>query len=154
MRGFQILSHRDRPRLEAFFLAFDFDERRQYFGGGMSDDSIRDYCRSFHWNETTIIARSCGASLDAVAVIATTASPRIAELSVACASGSDREALVADLLDLALAAASLSYSQLIVAHQKAMPELLALLQRSPFAVFDVDAVHVDVPCYSARIVAC
>jgi hypothetical protein len=35
-----------------------------------------------------------------------------------------------------------------------MPEFLAQLNPSPFAIFDVDIVRVDVPCYSAKIVAC
>ena len=154
MRGFQILSHRDRPRLEAFFLAFDVDQRREYFGGRVSDDLIRDYCSAIRWNDTTIIARSCGARLDAVAILTATASRRIAELSMACAPTCERQPLVADLLDLALAAASLSYSQLIIRCERAMPELLTQLHPSPFAIFDVDIVRVDVPCYSAKIVAC
>jgi hypothetical protein len=153
-RGFQVLSYRDRPRLEAFFLAFDFSQRREYFGNCISDESIRDYCRAIHWSETTIIARSFGARLEAVATITATASRRIAELSIACAAECDRQSTVSDLLDLSLTAASLNYMQLIVDYERAMPELLALLHRSPFAVFDVDIVRVDVPCYSAKIVAC
>ena len=35
-RSFQILGDHDLPRLEAFFLSFDFDQRRGYFGGGIS----------------------------------------------------------------------------------------------------------------------
>jgi hypothetical protein len=154
MRGFQILSHADRPKLEAFFLAFDFHERRDYFGGRVSDDQVRDYCRAIRWNEATVIARCCGSSLEAVAILKATASPRIAELSMACASTCGRQPMVADLLDLALASASLSYSQVIIRSERAMPELLAELHPSPFAIFDVDIVRVDVPCNSARIVAC
>jgi hypothetical protein len=154
MRGFQVLSHKDRPRLEAFFLAFDFDQRHEYFGTSVSDEQIRDYCRAIRWNETTIIARSCGACLEAVAILTATAGQRIAELSMACASTCDRQPMVADLLDLALAAASLSYSQVIIGSERAMPELLAQLHPSPFAIFDVDVVRVEVPCYSAKIVAC
>jgi hypothetical protein len=119
MRAFQVLSYRDRPRLEAFFLAFDVDQRHEYFGARVSDEQIRDYCRAIHWNETC-----------------------------------DRQPMVADLLDLAFAAASLSYSQIVIQRERAMPELLALLHPSPFAIFDVDVVRIDVPCYSAKIVAC
>ena len=32
LRTFQILSDHDRPKLEAFFLSFDFDQRRAFFG--------------------------------------------------------------------------------------------------------------------------
>jgi hypothetical protein len=153
-RGFQVVSCKDRPRLEAFFLAFNFNQRREFFGSCISDESIRDYCRAIRWSETTIIARSCGARLEAVAIVTATASRGIAELSIACAAECDRQSAVADLLDLSLTAASLNYTQLIVDYERAMPELLALLHRSPFAVFDVDIVRVDVPCYSAKIVAC
>lgn len=154
MRAVQILSYSDRPRLEAFFLAFNFDQRREYFGGGVSDESIRDYCRAIQWSETTVIARSCGACLEAAAIVTATASQGIAELSIACAPDCDRQSMVADLLDLSLTAASLNYLQLIVNYERAMPELLRLLHRSPSAVFDVGIVRVDVPCYSAKIVAC
>jgi len=154
MRGFQVLSQKDRPRLEGFFLAFHFDQRREYFGGRVSDEQIRDYCRDIRWNETTIIASFCGARLDAVAMLTATASPRITELSMACASTCDRQPMVAELLDLAFAAASLSCSQIIIQCERAMPELLAVLHPSPFAIFDVDVVRVDVPCYGAKIVAC
>jgi hypothetical protein len=154
MRGVQILSYRDRPRLEAFFLAFNFDQRREYFGGGVSDESILDYCRAIRWSKTTVIARSCDARLEAVAIVTATASRGIAELSIACAPECDRQSMVADLLDLSLTAASLNYLQLIVHYERAVPELLTLLHRSHFAVFDVGIVRVDVPCHSAKIVAC
>lgn len=154
MRAVQILSHKDRPRLEAFFLAFNFDQRREYFGDRIADESIHDYCRSIHWGETTMIARSCGARLEAIATVTATSSRGIAELLIACAPECDRQSTVAELLDLSLTAASLNYLQLIVSYERAMPELLTLLHRSPFAVFDVDVVRVDVPCYSAKIVAC
>ena len=154
MHSVKILSYRDRSRLEAFFLAFNFNQRREYFGGGVSDQSILDYCRAIHWSETTIIARSCGDRLEAVAMVTATASRGIADLSIACAQECDRQSMVAELLDLSLTAASLNYLQLIVDYERAMPELLALLHRSPFAVFDVGIVRVDVPCYGAKIVAC
>ena len=57
-RSFQILRNDDLPRLYAFFRSFDFDQRRAYFGGGISDRSVRDYCREIDWSHTTVIARS------------------------------------------------------------------------------------------------
>ena len=85
LRGFRLLSHYDMAQLEAFFLAFDFDQRRTYFGGGISDASIRKHCRSIHWAETTIIACAGPDRLDAIAVMTAIPSmPRTAELSLAC----------------------------------------------------------------------
>lgn len=139
---FQVLSHRDLPRLEAFFLGLDFDQRQTYFGGGISDASLRDYCRGVDWIETTIIARSDGACVDAIAMITATRSQRTAELAIACAPARDRASIVGDLLDLALTAASLSYSHLLVRRDRATPELLTLLNRFASAAFDGDIVRI------------
>ncbi|CAN0388812.1 unnamed protein product, partial [Phaeothamnion confervicola] len=115
--------------LEAFFLAFDFDQRREYFGGGVSDESIRGSCEAIRWTETTIIARSGPYCLEAIATVAAMAPGlRTAELSMACPLSCDRRPIVADLLDLALMIASLSYRQLVVNRELAMRELLALLR--------------------------
>ena len=155
LRGFQVLGYNDLARLEAFFLAFDFDQRREYFGGGVSDELIRDFCKAIRWSETTIVARSGPYCLEATATITAMASDlRTAELSMACPLSCDRRPIVADLLDLALMIASLSYRQLIVNHELAMPELLALLRGSPSATFDGDAVRIDVPVGDAMVVAC
>src|SRR5882724_2518415 len=68
-RSFQILGDHDLPRLDAFFLSFDFDQRRGYFGGGISSQSIRKFCRSIDWNVTTVIARSGPCCLGATAAL-------------------------------------------------------------------------------------
>lgn len=39
-RSHQHLSSHDEQRIAAFFLSFDFDQRRAYFGGGISDHSL------------------------------------------------------------------------------------------------------------------
>lgn len=155
LRGFQVLGCNDLARLEAFFLAFDFDQRREYFGGGVSDESIRAFCRTIRWTETTIIARSGPYCLEAIALISAMAPDfRTAELSMACPLWCDRRPIVADLLDLALMTASISYRQLVVHHELAMPELLVLLRGSPSATFDGDVVRIDVPVGNATVVAC
>lgn len=149
---FQVLSQKDLPRLEAFFLSLDFDQRQTYFGGGISDASLRNYCRAIHWSDTTIIARSSGAGLEAIAMITATQGQRTAELAMACAPARDRQAIVADLLDLALTAASLSYSRLVVRRSRATPELLALLSRFESAVVDGDIIRIVVPLGSTTII--
>ena len=155
LRGFQVLGYNDLQRLEAFFLAFDFDQRRDYFGGGVSNESVLDFCKAIRWTETTIIARSGPYCLEAIATIAAMAPDlRAAELSMACPLSCDRRPIVADLLDLALMTASLSYRQLIVNRELAMPELLTLLRGSPSATFGADIVRIDVPVGNARVVAC
>ena len=108
MHSVKILSYRDRSRLEAFFLAFNFNQRLEYFGGGVSDQSILDYCRTIRWSEATVIARACDDRLEAVAIVTATASRGIADLSIACEQECDRQSMVADLLDLSLTAASLN----------------------------------------------
>ncbi len=39
-RSFQLLTEHDCQKLEAFFLAMSFDQRRSCFGGGMSDEAV------------------------------------------------------------------------------------------------------------------
>src|SRR6266403_2478864 len=69
LRSFQFLNSNDLHKLEAFLRSFDFDQRRAYFGGGVSDQSIRNYCRAIDWSATTMIARSGPYCLEAVAVL-------------------------------------------------------------------------------------
>jgi hypothetical protein len=155
LRSFQILGPSDLARFEAFLLAFDFDQRREYFGGGVSDASVRDHCKAIRWAETTIVARSGPYCLEAVAIMtALVHAPRCAELSIACPLSCDRRPIVADLLDLALMTASLSYRQLVVDRELAMPELLSLLRASPQATFDGEVVRIAVPLGHAGVVAC
>ena len=154
MRGFQVLSHRDVARLEAFFLTFDFDRRRKYFGGGMSDAAIRQFWLTIRWSETTVIVRANASDLAAIAVLTAPAGQRIAELSIACAPSCDGSATVADLLDLALTVASLSYSELTVHRACATPDLLTLLDCSPSTASSDDVIRIAVPSCSASIIAC
>jgi hypothetical protein len=148
---FQVLSRKDLPRLEAFFLALDFDQRQTYFGGGISDASLRDYCRGLPWSDTIIIARAGAAGIDAIAMLTAMPDPRTADLAIACAPVRDRTSIVADLMELALTAASLSYSRLVVRRSRATPELLTLLDRFGSATFDDDLIRIVVPSVSPTI---
>jgi hypothetical protein len=154
-RGFQVLGENDLARLEAFFLAFVPHQRRTYFGNDVSDVSVRDYCEAIRWPETKIIARSGPYCLEAIAVMTAIASDRrTAVLSMACPLSCDRQPIVAELLELALMTATLSYRQLIVDRKLAMPELLSLLRGPVSATFDGGAIRIDVPLGHPGVVAC
>src|ERR1700719_3355375 len=115
LRSFQILRCHDGVRLRAFFLAFDFDQRRAYFGGGVSDQSVSEYCDTIDWDHTTVIARGGLYGLEATAILTSLPpSHAAAELSIACPSPCDHSSVVAELLDLAVDAAALRYRRLIV----------------------------------------
>src|SRR6266705_2962627 len=103
LRCFQFLGAHDLPRLEAFFLSFDFDQRRAYFGGGVSNQSIRQYCRAIDWNSTTLIARSGPYCLEAIAVLVSLPPDHATvELSVGCPLACNQQPIIAELFNLAI----------------------------------------------------
>jgi len=69
LRSFQFMNSNDLHKLEAFFLSFDFDQRRAYFGGGVSDQSVRNYCGMIDWDHTTAIARTGPYCPEAIALV-------------------------------------------------------------------------------------
>ena len=151
LQSFQILKRHDEVRLRAFLLSFDFDHRRAYFGGGVSDQSIGDYCATIDWDHTTVIAQSGPLQLKAVAIL-TSLPPAhtTVELSIACPSRDDHERLVADLLDLALDVAALRYWRLMVSREHASPDLMALLREHPAAQFGCETIEIDLALGSQR----
>jgi hypothetical protein len=147
LRSFQILKRHDELRLRAFFLSFDFDQRRAYFGGGMSDPAIREYCETIDWENTTIIARSGPACIDAVVILASLPPAHTtAKLSFACPLSSNQAQVVHELLDLVIDVAALRFRKLIVGRELANSELLALLRENQTARFNCEHVeiHLDV----------
>jgi hypothetical protein len=155
LRSFQLLSDNDLSRVKAFFLSFDFDQRRACFGGGISDHSIHEYCDAIDWDRTTLIARSGPYCLEAVAILASLASDRsAAELSVACPLLCNQNPIIAELLDLAIEIASLQYEKLIVNRELANPDLMSLLRNSDAARFDCEDVQVDLAARRRRTAAC
>jgi hypothetical protein len=142
-QSFQILSCRDGDRLRCFFLSFDFDQRRAYFGGGVSDQSVSEYCDTIDWDHTTVIARGGPYSLAATAILTSLApSHTAADLSIACPLLCDHERVVAELLDLAVDVAALRYQRLIVSRELANPDLLALLREYQAARFGCENIEV------------
>lgn len=151
-RSFQLLNRHDQPRIEAFFLSFDFDQRRSFFGAGMSDAAIRNYCCDIDWNLTAIIARSGPCCIEALAMLVSIA-PRhtLAEFHVASPLLCDQRTLINELAELAIELGACRYQALIVSRELAHPTLLAVLRENPFATFDSDAVRLDLwPHYRHR----
>jgi hypothetical protein len=144
LRSFQILRRHSGVRLRAFFLSFDFDQRRAYFGGGVSNQSVSEYCDTIDWDDTTVIARGGPSSLEAVAIL-TSLPPNhtAADLSIACPQPCSHEAFMAELLDLAIDVAALRYRRLIVSRELASPELLALLRENHAALFGCENIEID-----------
>jgi hypothetical protein len=144
LRTFQILSDHDRPKLEAFFLSFDFDQRRAFFGGGISSQSIRKYCRDIDWGSTTMIARSGPYCLETIAILVSLPPDHTTvELSVACPLACPQPSIVAELLELAVEIGTLGGRKLIVSRELAHPDLMVLLRSSGRGRFGNDHVEVD-----------
>src|SRR5215204_5835773 len=97
LRSFHILGDHDLAKLEAFFLSFDFDQRRAYFGGGISSQSIRKHCRSIDWRSTTVIARSGPYCLEAIAMLVSLPPDYTnVELSIACPLACEQQTIIAE----------------------------------------------------------
>jgi len=155
LRSFQFLNSNDVFKLEAFFLSFDLDQRRAYFGGAVSDQSVRNYCGTIDWNHTTAIARTGPYCPEAIAwVVSLLSNDARAELSIACPLLCDRRPIIAALLDLAIEIGSLQYRKLIVNRELADPELLSLLRDNDLARFDCEHVQIDLAAGHSRIAAC
>jgi hypothetical protein len=144
LRLFQILSDHDLPKLEAFFLSFDFDQRRAYFGGGVSSQSIRRFCRGIDWKSTTIIARSGPYCLEAIAMLVSLPPDHATvELSVACPLACQQRSIVAELFELAIEIGELGKRKLIVSRELAHPDLMSVLRSSGLGRFGSELVEVD-----------
>ena len=154
LRSFQILRCHDGVRLRAFFLSFDFDQRRAYFGGGVSNQSISEYCDTIDWDHTTVIARGGLYSLEAAAIL-TSQPPHhaMADLSIACPLQDGHELMVAELLDFAVDLAALRYRRLIVSRELAGSALLALLRENQAARFGRENIDIDLDIRRLRMSA-
>jgi hypothetical protein len=139
---FRSLDRQDWTALKAFFLSLDFDQRRSYFGGGLSDQAIAEFCDSIDWDHTTIVARSTSHCLEALALIAyIPAACETAELSMLCPPCCDRSTTVGNLFDLARATVS-SRCELIIHRELALPELLHLVHERRIGAFAADEVRI------------
>jgi len=143
-RSFQLLNRHDLPKIEAFFLSFDFDQRRSFFGAGMSNAAVRNYCWGIDWSLTSMIARSGPCCLEAVAILVSIP-PRhnLAEFHVASPLTGSHRPGIDELAELAIEVGACRYQALIVSRELAHPDLLELLRENPCATFDGDIVRLD-----------
>jgi len=142
-RSYQHLSSHDQPRLTAFFLAFDFDERRSYFGSGISDESIVGFCRAIDWTRTDMIGRCGRYCLEAVAMLVATSDRARVELAIACPLKCDQRQIVAELLMTASSFAASKYSTLVVRRELAHPDLLNQLRQTERATAREEEIELD-----------
>jgi hypothetical protein len=142
-RSHQHMSSHDQPRIAAFFLSFDFDQRRSYFGGGISDHSIREYCRAIDWTMTDMVGvgRYC---LEALAtIVALPPDHATAELAVACPLLCDQRRITAELLASVTEFAVAKYRSLVVWRDFAHPDLIAELRQNALAVCGEQEIRID-----------
>ena len=143
VRSYQQLSRHDMPKITAFFLSFDFDMRRSYFGGGISDHSIMQYCRTIDWTTTDMIGRSGRYCLEALAtIVAMPPDNTRAELALACPLFCDQRQIVAELMSNVVEFASAKYRRLVVWRDLAHPDLIAELRSSELAAFSGEEIEV------------
>jgi hypothetical protein len=92
--------------LLSFYLSLDFDARRARFGGGLSDDAIRQHCRQLDPNRTIVLACSGPAGLlAAIELHALSFGWGDVELAIAECAATDQRTIIAQLLQLAAFAA-------------------------------------------------
>jgi hypothetical protein len=128
-RSFQLLTQHDSQKLEAFFLAMSFDQRRACFGGGMSDEAVLTFCRTIDWRRVIVVGRMGPYCPEAVAIVTPLGEHADdAELSLACPLDCDRSAIIRTLIDLAIGAASPFYRSLIVPRELSPPDVVSALR--------------------------
>jgi hypothetical protein len=145
-RSYQHLDFHDSPRIAAFFLCFDFDQRRSYFGGGVSDQSVQQYCQDIDWAITDMIGRTGPYCLEALAMI--TELPidcTKAELAIACPLACRQSDILSDLIVGSIEFGLSKYRSLIVQRELAHPDLVAQLIESKFAITRRDEIEIILP---------
>lgn len=127
-RSFQLLTRHDCQKLEAFFLAMTFDQRRDCFAGGMSDEAVVAFCRTIDWARAIVVGRTGPYCPEAVAIVTPLDDDaNTAELSLACPLDCDRSAIIRTLVDLAIGAASPFYRLLVVQRELTPPDIVRAL---------------------------
>jgi hypothetical protein len=140
--SFRQLGPPDGAKLRAFFVSLDFDQRRSYFGGALSDQAITEFCEAVDWNRMAIVACSTPNCLEAIAFISyIRPSCETAELAMACSLNCDRSTTVGDLFDLVTAMAP-AHCELIIHREFAMPELIHLALERSIGEIAVDEIKI------------
>src|SRR5262249_46952694 len=143
-RRYELLGRHDQPRVEAFILSFDLDQRRSFFGTGASNAAIHNYCCAIDWDFTTMIACGGPRGLEAIAtLISIPPYHALAEFYLACPLRCDPPPIIAEITSLAIEIGSARYQGLIVLREFVHPDLLVQLRKNPFARFDTATIRVD-----------
>jgi hypothetical protein len=142
--SFKLLSRQDQAKLEDFFLSLNFDQRRSYFAGSLSNLAIAGFCKTIDWIHTKIIASCIRDRMNGMAVLSCTPPNfETAELSIVCSGGRDHPIIVSDLFDLAMAIAPLR-CEVSILRDFAMPELIQLIRERGVGTFMADEIRIPV----------
>ena len=142
--SFELLGRHDLAKLATFLLSLNFDQRRSYFAGGLSDPAIAEFCNTIDWTRTRIVASCIFDRLDGIAVLAYT-SPNFetAELSMAYSGGRDCPRVVSGLFDLAMAIAA-PHCEVSILREFAIPELIQMIRQRKLGTFMTDEIRIPV----------
>jgi hypothetical protein len=142
--SFKLLGPQDEAKLEDFFLSLNFDQRRRYFAGSLSNSAIAGFCKTIDWTHTKIIASCMRDRMNGMAALFyTPPNFETAELSIACSGGRDHPIIVSDLFDLATAIAPLG-CEVSILRDFAMPELIQLIRERGIGTFMADEIRIPV----------
>jgi hypothetical protein len=142
--SFRLLGRQDQAKLKDFFLSLNFDQRRSYFAGSLSNLAIAGFCETIDWIDTKIIASCILDRMNGIAVLSY-APPNFetAELSIVCSGGRDRPIVVSELFDLAMAIAP-PRCEVSILRDFAMPELVQLIRERGIGTFMTDEIRIPV----------
>jgi hypothetical protein len=148
--SFRALSADDCDDLGRFYHKLDVGERRQRFGGALSEIAIAQFCRAIQWRRTIMIACVSGARFDAVLEIHQMADGwQRCEIALACRLAGDRAIVIAQLLQLAaFAAGKLGCREFVVPLDESGRTMVPLLQSMGRARIEADTAVIDLGDYS------
>jgi hypothetical protein len=142
--SFKLLGRHDQAKLEDFFLSLNFDQRRSYFAGSLSNLAIAGFCETIDWIHTRIIASCILDRLNGMAVLSyTPPNFETAELSIVYSGGRDHPIVVSDLFDLAMTIAP-PRCEVSILRDFAMPELIQLIRERGIGTFMADEIRIPV----------
>jgi hypothetical protein len=152
-RSLRFLTANDLDKIEAFYLALDFDNRRQRFGGGQSDEAIVSYCRMIDWTNTIVIGRGSFHLLDAVLEIHPLSSNwDRAEITLTCPLDCDRSRIFAELFQLAaFAAGERGCTKFVVYLNAGCSELVPILHSLGEHTSDGEVLNIDTSGYAITV---
>jgi hypothetical protein len=135
-----------------FYLTLDFDARRKRFCGAVSDDAIKQHCRTLDFDNAIVLACSGCAGLIAVIELHSLAPDwEYAELALAEPVAPDRTTIVGHLLQLAaFAAGKRGCTEFIIQCCSPERDYLQLLRGMGRVRVQADLLRVELGEYSSR----